>query len=330
MKFSIFHQPFSFFKRSIFICASLGMLALIFFIVSLYFSYKDIPQQFGVVITQKQFTIVSLLNRREPFIRSVIFDNNVEIDGVHGVGTYSISALKKLGETDGYGLSLLQDSLEEAVAYPIGHAIDIDDDLIPMKDDEPDAQSYISNQFNFLSVLMNIFQHRKRLPIELELAIYRVVSQIPKRNHLVYVVDSKTKQLVTPKDVRDGSISYTFDTSLFDQAVTLNFEDAHIRNEQVTASIYNTTSISGLGKRMERYLVHLGVQVLDVATQTGDHPSCIVLKKNETIFPYTSLFLKSTFNCLFDGSKAESSTNDISIFVGNEYAKRFEPKKYID
>lgn len=115
----------------------------------------------------------------------------------------------------------------------------------------------------------------------------------------------KAQQIVLPSN--EGKI---------DEIITNNFSDKLISDESLNVQIVNSTTISGLGKRLERIILNKGGNVVAITSaRKPEHESKIYYYGNKS---YTAIKIGKLLEFPVEES-TERSVGDVVVVIGGDY-----------
>ncbi len=238
------------------------------------------------------------------------------IDAVYGYGSYSLSALWKLGSIEKLGGDLLRLSVSEAVGLPISWYIGPKIGDIPTFGNPREAVDRYLTSRSLLHFLWRNYEtnlsSRAFLTAQKasgsELRSLAIAAVIPPESE----GDRETFQLRVDREAIDGVIGH-------------EFEDPDVRAEGLSVAVYNTTSIPGLAERAARTLSHLGAVVVTVGNDPTALERCSATGTKASLTSKTARLIRDTFRCQeVRGEHPERA--DIVLRVGQGYARTFEPR----
>lgn len=239
---------------------------------------------------------------------------DIRVDGARGVGNYPVRSLSKLEVMDKTKRGLLRLSLEDALGLPITGVVEGGNG-----DGSP-----VERVKNALSPF-SLPAWRGGFPmISLRFGLWRILTFI--RPDEVTIVDLSVNDATFKSEtLPDGSVVRKFDESRFDTFVGQTLEEDAIRKEGLRVRIANTTDMVGLGNRAARIVSHAGMVVVMVESDTPAQKECSLTAK-KSLWGSTSVsFMKTFFHCsVLTGSEDEQA--DITIRLGQDYARRFLPE----
>lgn len=228
----------------------------------------------------------------------LIFPPETWLPVVENYGYYqagSLTGLDKLAHKDG---ELLRRSMEEFLAVPI-------DRLLTTKEFKPEVRA-IADLFQGLRQIRLRLLVRKIKPEKLE------------------VVDLAKVDFSRAELLPNGDQILKIDQSRLDELCQRLFAETEIKKENLSVSVLNATSFSGLAQAGSRYALNLGSQVIEVADWSQKSPNCQILAEEKLTHSRTYQRLKKTFDCRYGGKDKDSHRADLVLILGEDYFKKRE------
>lgn len=297
--------PLRFFFLFFLIVGSLGGVALF-----IYFA----PQNYQAIVVSGEPVLIVLQKPKgqKPVIFSLPADTYIE--GVHGYGAYSLSALWKLGTLDKRGGMLLADSLSDSLGLPVTRYLESSS----YSADLPLAMRQLFG-WNQVHAFMTGRLHTNIRFGEL-IGIVKQLSNA--RLGEIKTMSLGNTTLFEKVALPDGSIVSKVDPDRIDPIMGEAFENEDIRFEAKRIAVVNTTDVMGLGSTIAKVLSHVGAVVVSVSNAPTPIEQCRLESSKAESESLTVRFIQSMYHCELN-SEGEASTADIRLLVGTEYAKRF-------
>lgn len=298
----------------------LALAAVIF----LWFSFgrRTNASRFTVAFHSNPVIVWSWDIRKERGVVVSIPDSTL-IEAIHGYGKYPISSLWKLGELNQKNAGLLSLSLSEVLGVPVPWYMEL---LRESK--STNALGVVREAFSLKNLIAYFSgSYRTNISPRLLFKMVRIVHTLVNSTTVTSIDLSRTPSLRS-LELADGTQAYEIDEKALDTLLGNEFEDEKARQEAIPVGVYNTTDTPTLGTRMARAITHLGGNVLLVDNSTNPVTSvCLVSGKEYALKSYTAAFLIREFGCVSEKGQEVSVDErvDLAVFVGQEYAKRFEP-----
>ena len=121
-------------------------------------------------------------------------------------------------------------------------------------------------------------------------------------------------------DERGEMVNFV-DTAAVDAALEELHRDNRIDREQARVEILNGTNIDGLGSRYERWVTHLGGDVIRVKNAPGKQQNSVLYVTNKEEYGYTLDRISSLFSEaeIVEGRPDFITTGDIVIVIGMDF-----------
>lgn len=280
--------------------ARYGWMVLLVFVLLVLVSGGIVLFSMGAKADVSRLTVLSVgdpmvIWSRDPAGRGFIkitIPAAVQVDAVGGYGRYSLNALWKLGEMDKKSAALVQKSLEEAFGVPIPWYLDTS------------GQRFLP---------------RTNMPITMLLIWLWNTRSIRPDQMKEIVMNRQTGLMETAQP--DGVGVEVLDPDRIDTALGSLFEDEAIRREHLSATVYNTTEMPTLGKRVGRLLNRMGIFVVRVGNDTPRVDQCVVSGEQSVLQSVTARVVAAALDCQL--VVKPSDAGDLEIRVGLRYEKRF-------
>jgi hypothetical protein len=242
------------------------------------------------------------------------------VDAVNGYGHYSLEALWKLGVMDKRDGLLLADSIGDSLGISIPWYIGEKTEGIPA---ETDVVAFGKQLFSFSRMPKLIAQsYRTNISLPLFFSITKELSGL--RIDKIVFIDLSQKSISLEEELPDGTKRHVISPADIDTVLKGVFEDERIRQEGYSVALYNTTHMPSLANRAARILSTLGMLVVSVGNQEEEVTRCEMLADAAAIQSFTGQAITAIFHC--EGKPPRSDKRaDIEVFIGSDYASRFEP-----
>lgn len=247
--------------------------------------------------------------------------SDVRVEGLYGVGMYSLESLWKLGVLEKKTERLLTESLEEALGVPIPwYVYPREERVVPISAPEKTLRNMVNPR-----TILPLFQasYRTNIPPFVFLKLIRIVNSVPPEQ--LNILDLTNAKIYSTSTLPDGSMVRTIDPNLFDAYIGSAFEVSEIRTEALTLAIYNTTKTSLLGNRMSRLLGNTGVHVIVVDNDDEEVDACVLGGSKDHLSSRTATFISNHFGCK-NVEKSEEGVADLTLAIGLQYARRFSSR----
>jgi hypothetical protein len=265
--------------------------------------------------------IVLSWGREDNVLTIISLPADIAADGTHGYGTYSLAAFWRLGEIDKKDGTVLAESVSEALGIPVTGYIGPKTGTFFFQADALTVAKHTFSFANIIRVMSGLYRTNIQANKFMSLAWLLHMS----RPYRVDTYDFTGNPSAIAQDIQlpDGSLQRMLDPERIDAQLASVFEDDAVRQESVTAAVYNTTDMPSLGNRVGRLLTNLGVSVVTVGNDTPEVGVCtltgsaVALKSKSAAVIITVLGCKSVVG--------QTSRADLILRVGSSYAKRFLP-----
>ncbi|MBI5619338.1 hypothetical protein HY950_00050 [Candidatus Gottesmanbacteria bacterium] len=239
------------------------------------------------------------------------------IDAVGGYGKYSLEALWRLGGIEKRGGTILAQSLQEALGLPI------DGYISPNRPETSVAAdtSLVPKPLQISGLPFVMFDYRTNISfvtlIRLSLAANRL------RPDSVTSINMTKDNALVEEQLPDGTVAQTPDAGRLDMLLGTMFEDARVRGEGLSVSVYNTTEMVSLGSRVGKLLGRIGVFVVRVGNDTSTVDQCSLRGGKKALASATAAVITGILGCGQEEGTPEVA--DLEVRVGTAYQARFLP-----
>jgi hypothetical protein len=244
------------------------------------------------------------------------------IDAVSGYGRYSLEALWKLGVMDKKDGLLLADSVGDSLGISIPWYIGEKTDGIPTSGDVIALGKQIFSFSRFVKFMF--LSYRSNIPLPLFFSITKELSGL--RIDKIVFIDLSKKPVILEEELPDGTKQHVISSADVDTVLKGVFEDERIRQEGLGVALYNTTRMPFLANRAARMLSTLGVLVVSVGNQDEEISHCEITADTAALHSFTGQMINTLFHCEKKPSRNDKRA-DIEVFIGSDYANRFQPAK---
>lgn len=287
----------------------IGILAILAIVVWIFFPRAQNPYTHETYIIVSDPMMILSWSKNDNVLTTILLPADVATEGTHGYGTYSLAAFWRLGQIDKKDGTVLAESVSEALGIPI-------DGYIGMKNGSSLSQSVFSFQ--------NIFcAYRTNIPLTKFIAWSWFLSVKRPSRVNTYDFTNNPSAIAQDEQLPDGSTQYVMDPERVDAELANVFEDDAVRQEPVTAAVYNTTDMPSLGNRVGRLLTNLGVSVVTVGNDTPEVNTCTLTGSTAALKSKSGQLITAVLGCKQILKKENRA--DLILRVGAFYAKRFVP-----
>lgn len=277
------------------------------------------PVRNSIVLIGTPTVIISWESNRLQYIMLTI-PSDVQIESLHGYGSYSIASLWNLDLLEKRQGALFLPSMIENFGVPIGwystHSTSVGDT------NEAIVQ-FVSTELSFLSLVTSLLYHSSSLtPIDM-IRVWWATRAIDAST--ARVIDFRSHPIGTTLVLPDGSSVVQFDSKEYDGMVGDLLESVGLRQESIRLAIYNTTTMPGIGSRVARVIEHLGGYVVFVGNDESSYDGVCELKgSKERLLSTTSRVIQSLYGCK-RMETTESMRGDLMMRLGTLFEKRYLP-----
>lgn len=245
------------------------------------------------------------------------FPSASEIEGVHGVGQYSLASLWQLGQIDPKNPKLLSESLTQSAGLPIEKYLGFRNGV--HYSDGLGSLRQIFSGAGILNFLRGQFINN--------LSLSEFVSLITFIKGLRPDDITKLDGSVSlyPKKLPDGMTVSVVDPNKLDALIGENFEDDLLRGESLRVAVYNSSDTPELGSKVETLLTHSGILVILVGNDTPEVGRCEMSGTKSFLESETAKFIEQTYGC--KPIKSVSGRADLTVKVGHDFEQLFLPKQ---
>jgi hypothetical protein len=291
----------------------IGILAILAIVVWIFFPRPTNPYHRETYVIVSDPMIILSWGKDDNTLTTIALPADLAADGTHGYGTYSLSAFWRLGQIDNKDGTVLAESVSEALGIPI-------DGYIGAKNGDSITQSVFSlgNSIGFLSGA-----YRTNIPLSTFVSLsWRLNFSKPDRVN-TFDFTQNTSAIAQDNQLPDGSTQYVMDPERVDAELANVFEDDAVRQEPITAAVYNTTAMPSLGNRVGRLLTNLGVSVVTVGNDAPQVNTCTLTGSATALKSKSAGLILAVLGC--KPIVGATTRADLLLRVGSSYAKRFVP-----
>jgi len=279
--------------------------------------------RYTIAVVGEPHYILSWDTRENTFIL-VPYPPDVRIEATHGYGTYPSNGLFALDVIEKRHGQLYTQSLEDAFGIPVQYVLDRRS--IPIL---TDADNYAVLQDLFsLSHLYPLIRPNSSttipwwLFVRLSIAVLNVGA-----TSITEIKTEDALDVFAKETLPDGSIVRVFNPLRFDAVVGTLFEEKELREEGLTVTIENSTTVAGLAQKAARLIEKSGIHVLSVGTGADTNvSSCQIIGTKQILRSKTVSFISHMLMCAKRESEVQGQT-DITVVLGSEFKDRYEPYK---
>lgn len=239
------------------------------------------------------------------------------IDAVGGYGKYSLEALWRLGGIEKRGGTILAQSLQEALGLPIDGYISPNRPEISVAADT----SFVPKPLQVSRLPFILFDYRTNIPFVTLIRLSLAASRL-RPDSVTSITMAKDNALVE-EQLPDGTVAETPDAGRLDVLFGTTFEDARVRGEGLSVSVYNTTDMVSLGSRVGKLLGRIGVFVVRVGNDTSTVDQCRIRGGKKALASTTAAVITGILGCGQEEGTPEVA--DLEVRVGTAYQARFLP-----
>jgi len=273
----------------------------------------------AIVLVGSPTVIVSWETKYTQYIILTI-PSDVQIEALHGYGSYSIASLWNLDTLEKRHGALFLPSLVENFAVPIGWYSTHHESV---GDTNEAIVQFVSTQVSFPSLVKSLFYHSSSLTLIDMIRVWRATRGIDAST--THVLDFRSHPIGTILAMPDGSATIQFDKQQYDGIVGDLLEDVLLRKDSIRLAIYNTTTMPGIGARVARVIEHLGGYVVFVGNDESPYDGLCELKgSKERLLSTTSSVIQLLYGCS-RVETTESMRGDLILKLGKLFEKRYLP-----
>lgn len=273
----------------------------------------------SIVLVGSPTVIVSWELKRSQYI-ILTFPSDVQIEALHGYGSYSIASLWNLDTLEKRHGALFLPSLVENFAVPIGWYSTHHESV---GDTNEAIVQFVSTQVSFPSLVKSLFFHSSSLTLIDMIRVWLATRAIDAST--TRVLDFRSRSIGTTLTMPDGSTIIQFDKQQYDGIVGDFLENVSLRKDSIRLAIYNTTTMPGIGARVARVIEHLGGYVVFVGNDESLYDGLCELKgSKERLLSTTSSVIQSLYGCR-RVETTESMRGDLMLKLGTLFEKRYLP-----
>lgn len=243
--------------------------------------------------------------------------SEVNIEGVSGVGSYSLQSLWKLGIIDTKKKDLLVKSLEHALGAPLPWYIGVKGDQL---ESPPSPLSAVRGTFSFSALMAFVTGKKYQTNLSLVNFVSFALSFMNLSPSDITTIDLADKKVLTDIFLPDASLVPVVDINRLDVLLGTQLEDERIRKESLSVVVRNTTNRPLLGTRVARLLSRTGALVVSVTNGEPVVERCELLGKREALSSVTAKFILMHYDCLPVASP-EQERADLILNVGKSYER---------
>ena len=305
-------------KITLFFVALLGFATVVTSCV-IFLKSGEMRQTNILVVGDPMFLVIADSGSEKFTVLKIPAD--VQIEGVYGVGRYSLRSLWNLGLLSKKSHDLLTKSLSEALAVPVELYINPAGRTVEATASEIET---LKGAFSFRTIFS--FMHSgvsTNIPAftSVQLAWFFRSTGIDR----LQTIDMGESTAISTERLPDNAEVPVFDPNGFDATIELAFETRAIRKEALSITIYNTTEVPLLGQRVSRLLGHIGAHVVSIKNDVTPRVKCEVRGSETALKSKTAQLITSYYHC--DAALlSEQGEEDLEFRIGHDYRAMFLPK----
>ncbi len=274
----------------------------------------------NIALRTSPVVVISFPKSESDKLLFITMPDQVYVTVPYGYDSYLLESVWKLGEL-------------EKKPYLFNHTIE---DILGMK-----IQGYVGfadsapvNQENLDSITENIKQDLNwtqlifhQLPTNLNLLdrCYLYWQLLTLKVIQTDLIDLKSQMSdAFIQNSQDKSANSLPDYDKIDTIIARQIEDLHVRNENLSVEINNTTKTANIGQKFARYVANIGGKVIAIKNGDPISQACKISIKNSVKNSTLAKFLQQEFDCQLQES--EEMDAEIRIDLGEKIADRYLQK----
>lgn len=305
--------------------SGIGWAALTFLVCFIFWFvfFRPLPGgRLTAVIVANPIVVWSLDSERHTAVIVTILPDTT-VEATRGYGRYPLDSLWKFGQMNREDRGLLAETLQDSLGVPIHWYLG----GLFMSEQRVDDPTKIISRAISLSSASRFFRGEFRTNID-PLTYMRFLKEFYFGRKSTTTIDLTDPGALDEEQLPDGGRIYTVNARRLDTLLGHLFEEGKIREENLTISIFNTTKTPTLGERVSRFVAHMGGNVVSVGNSKEIVSSmCHIRADRENLKRYTARRIQQELGCLVLTASPGGERTDLSIFIGQEYANRYIPRK---
>lgn len=300
------------------LAACIGIVVLVGAVASWRAITKPALYRQSIIAVGENSSYVVSWNAQRSRVMIMKIPQDVAIDALHSLGTYSIASLFALDLMQAYHGRMFVGSLSESLGVPLLWY------AAPGKLDDSGDVGMIRSLFSFQSIWQRstgMLATTVPLPVW---AGWVIAAQSLSADSVELVhIDNAFVRTELP----DGSVIRTIDQNRLDFFVGTSFLDNTIRTESVSVSVFNTTRTPAVSTLAARQMHTVGIQLVYVGNADVSIEDACVVSGDETYQHSTTVrFLREYFGCRWSNDELPVSgqPSDLNVYFGNAYVSRYE------
>jgi len=297
---------------------------LVWLVIRVLFSSTwDGKSRFTVIFSTRPVMVVSY-NPSDQSIAVVSIPEDTYVDATHGYGRYRLGKVYDVGNLDKKGPQVLKSTVRELLGVPIDGYIDVKN-LELSGSENLNTAEFIAKRKIILG-LTNFWRFNDKTDLSLS-DLWQFYSHVfSVKAGKISFVNLKNANVLESQTLPDGTNILVAQTQALDGLLRDLFHEDALAGENLKLAVLNSTDVSGLGDKMARILGNMGLQVVNVANFSPVWDKCLLFVDKKLVNLLTIVKLKREFNCLVKTTNMPDVRADISLVVGNNYAKELISK----
>jgi len=278
-----------------------------------------------VVITSRVFIFSLDPSEKRGVILS--FPQKTFLEAIHGYGDYSLEAIYKLGEQEGYGGGgFLAESIQENLGIPIDAYVLISDSELLRGKTELNSKP---KDFILRCFKESLRNGRTNLTRKDLLLLWFKTRKV--RRDKINLIDLEKIDTTEKITFPDGTESFKINPQKFKKIAPEFFKDPKIRQENLEIAVLNSTSYPGLATRAASLIENIGGRVVGVGEFENEklkmkNEKCQIRSKKEFKKSYTLEKLVKVFGCRWQEESLGGYRGDLVLIIGEGYWKKLKEK----
>lgn len=253
---------------------------------------------------------------------AVFIPNETYVNVPFGYGPYKAGSVYPLGDLDpdrggGY---LLTQTIQDEFGLPVeGYLKWLYKK--PLKLNTSDDLIYFKNTFfNFVSLFGKINQIKTNLSILQLFRLYLILINTRGDQFKFYNLDRYN--ILGDVKLADGSTASQIDPDRLDKTLEGVFSEAEILKENISISVLNGTSQTGIGSKVARIISNMGGRVVNIGNSDQKLAiRCTIAGKNNLNQSITFRRIKQIFKCQNSENLNLNSQSDLTVTFGEAYLR---------
>ncbi len=265
----------------------------------------------NIVFNTSPPVLLSYPVNKEDKILLFILPENLSLQVPYGYGTYEIESLWGLARLENRPM-LVRDSFTDLFGIPVSgmigatrtHPVSLNPDHLTtelsqvIKLGESDSYMKLTEQL--------------RYALDLRFLVTKRLLQYDLRSQPLY------ETVTLPGEAEAVLVN----PNKWDSFLAQKFEEVKIREEALTVTIKNTTSVSGIGQKFARFVASIGGKILRVGNEESDINKCQLRLAEVNRTKLLVRFLMEEFGCTIS-DRLETDEEEVVVIIGQSFASRW-------